>query len=291
MDIKTLRVFQHLAHTLHFGKTATKYHMSPSTLSRLIQRVEQQVGGPLLIRDNRSVHLTDNGHKFLDYANQQIIEWQRLTDSVEQQKKQLTGQLQIFCSVTAAYSHLPNLLDSFRLKHPAVEIMLTTGDAADAIDFVQKNKQAIAIAAKPNQLSDRIFFSPIAEIPLSIIAPRLSEDIQAQLRKDIIPWGSLPIIMPEHGPARRRFEHWFNQQSDQSANVYATVSGHEALVSMVALGCGIGIAPDVVVDNSPVKNRVETVNHTQQIQPFELGVCCNHRAVQQPTIAALLDCI
>ena len=298
MDIKALQIFQHLAQSLHFGKTATKYHMSPSTLSRLIQRMEQQLGYPLLIRDNRSVELTESGLQFLEFATQQAIQWQQLVENLSQQKKQLTGQLQIFCSVTAAYSHLPKLLDRFRKKHPAVEIMLTTGDAADAITFVQKHKQAIAIAAKPEQLSNKITFVPIAEIPLSIIAPKQIERFtsmpSASKQQDMTkqkPWSYLPTIMPEHGPARKRFETWLKQQAIQKPNIYATVSGHEALVSMVALGCGFGIAPDVVVDNSPVKGRVRKIKHKHSISPFELGVCCNHRATEQPNIAALLECI
>jgi LysR family positive regulator for ilvC len=176
--------------------------------------------------------------------------------------------------------------------------MLTTGDAADAIGFVQKHKQAIAIAAKPEHLSSKITFVRIAEIPLSIIAPRQIDNMTSlpsansqQAISQHKPWTYLPTIMPDHGPARKRFETWLKQQVVQKPNIYATVSGHEALVSMVALGCGFGIAPDVVVDNSPVKDRIRKIEHKHFISPFELGVCCNHRATEQPTIAALLECI
>ena len=34
----------------------------------------------------------------------------------------LSGELRLFCSVTAAYSHLPPILDRFRAEHPQVEI-------------------------------------------------------------------------------------------------------------------------------------------------------------------------
>ena len=40
--------------------------------------------------------------------------------------------------------------------------------------------------------------------------------------------------------------------------IYATVGGHEAMVSMVALGCGVALLPEVVLENSPepVRNRL-----------------------------------
>ncbi len=245
----------------------------------------------LLLRDNRSVQLTDNGDKLLDYADQQLEQWQFLTNNIAQQKDHLTGKLHIFCSVTAAYSHLPPLLDRFRQKHPSVEIILTTGDPADAISYIQDNSVNIAIAAKPEQLSTSLHFSTIAKVPLAVIAPALSTKIRQQLRQTTINWAEIPIILPEHGPARKRFDCWFSLKQQGKPYIYATVSGHEALVSMVALGCGVGISPKVVVENSPVKNRVEYLADVGEIEPFELGICCQKQQINQPVIQAFFDAI
>jgi len=292
MDTKSLEIFQHLAGSLHFAKTAKAHHMSPSTLSRLIQRMEEQIGCTLLIRDNRHVKLTTSGEEFLNYADQQLAQWQTLKNKVDQNKQHLTGKLHLFCSVTAAYSHLPKLLDRFRQQHPQVEIMLTTGDAADAISMAQKDKIDIAIAAKPEILSKRIFFSTIDQIPLAIIAPSNSAKIRQQLQQSKIEWSKIPFILPDHGPARVRFNRWYQSQKQSSKpKIYSTVSGHEALVSMVALGCGVGLAPRVVIDNSPVKNRIERVSNVGEIEPFELGVCCLHKKLNQPIVKAFFDTI
>ena len=52
--------------------------------------------------------------------------------------------------------------------------------------------------------------------------------------------------------------------------IYATVSGHEAIVSMVALGCGIALIPQVVVDNcpEPVRNRISSLDNISMVEPF-----------------------
>ena len=42
MDIKRLTLFADLARDLHFAKTSQKHNMSPSTLSRTIERMEQE---------------------------------------------------------------------------------------------------------------------------------------------------------------------------------------------------------------------------------------------------------
>jgi len=291
MDIKTLQMFQHLATHLHFGQTAHIFHVSPSTLSRTIQRIEAQVGCPLLHRDNRTVVLTEAGEQFKTFAEQQIEQWQLLKLSLNQQQARLTGKLHIYCSVTAAYSHLPLLLDRFRQQHPLVEIMLTTGDASDALEQVQQKSVDFAIAAKPESLSSSFYFHHLAEIPLAVIAPTIACSVQQQLQQLPLAWSEIPIILPEHGPARKRFEHWYRKKQQGKPNIYATVSGHEALVSMVALGCGIGITPKVVVENSPVNDRVQYLENVGDIAPFDLGVCCLKSRQQQPVIKAFFDSI
>jgi len=284
-------MFQHLAQSLHFGKTAQVYFVSPSTLSRIIQRLEEQLGGKLFLRDNRSVQLTAIGQKFLVFAEQQLTQWQLLQQAINDQKIQLSGKLHIYCSVTAAYSHLPPLLDKFRQQNPLVEIVLTTGDAADALEQIQQKTVDIAIAAYDDNFPKSLYFYPLADIPLTIIAPIIACSVQKKIQEKTIDWQEVPIILPEHGTARKRFEQWYRKKQLGKANIYATVSGHEALVSMVALGCGVGIAPQVVVDNSPVKDRVQYLIANDEITPFKLGICCLKTQQQQPLINAFFQAI
>lgn len=291
MDQKSLNMFVHLSQTLHFGKTAQAFHMSPSTLSRAIQRLEQTIGAELLIRDNRSAVLTEVGQKFQHYAQQQVDQWQMFKQSLDETQQVLTGKLSMYCSVTAAYSHLPPLLERFRQQHPLVEITLTTGDASDALEQVQNKSVDFALAANPENLPRSVYFQHLATIPLVVIAPTMACQVQQQLQAEILKWSEIPIILPEHGPARKRFELWYRKKQQGKANIYATVSGHEALVSMVALGCGVGIVPQVVVENSPVRDKVQYLNNAGEIAPFDLGICCLNQNKQQPIIQAFFNAI
>lgn len=62
MDLRDLKLFLHLADSRHFGRSARAMHVSPSTLSRQIQRLEDDLGQALFLRDNRTVTLTDAGN-------------------------------------------------------------------------------------------------------------------------------------------------------------------------------------------------------------------------------------
>ncbi|WP_413736633.1 HTH-type transcriptional activator IlvY [Sodalis sp. RH21] len=288
MDLRDLKLFLHLAESRHFGRTAKATHVSPSTLSRQIQRLEEDVGQTLFLRDNRTVQLTDAGEQLKTFAQQTLLHYQQLRHRLGQHGPSLSGELRLFCSVTAAYSHLPPILDHFRAEHPLVEIKLTTGDAADAVDKVQSNDADLGIAGHPEILPASIDFAPIGEIPMILIAPALPCPVRAQATADTPDWSHTPFILPEHGPARRRIDYWFRSNRITNPLIYATVAGHEAIVSMVALGCGIALIPEVVVDNSPepVRNRIQVLEHDTVVEPLELGVCVQRKRLQEPLIEA-----
>ncbi|CDH31468.1 HTH-type transcriptional activator IlvY [Xenorhabdus bovienii] len=288
MDIRDLKLFLHLAESCHFGRTAKAMHVSPSTLSRQIQRFEELLGHPLFLRDNRTVKLTFAGEQLKQFAQQTLLQYQQLRHSLNHQSPSLSGELRLFCSVTAAYSHLPQVLDKFRAEHPLVEIKLTTGDAADAVDRIQSDQADLGIAGKPEKLPNNVSFTKIGEIPLVLIAPSLPCAVRTLATQEQPDWNAIPFILPEHGPSRTRIELWFRRNRIPNPLIYATVSGHEAIVSMVALGCGIALIPAVVVENSPepVRNRVSLLENIALVEPFELGVCTLSKRLQEPLVKA-----
>jgi LysR family positive regulator for ilvC len=203
------------------------------------------------------------------------LQYQQLRHSIDQQGPSLSGELHIFCSVTAAYSHLPPILDRFRAAHPSVEIKLTTGDAADAMEKVVTGEADLAIAGKPETLPGAVAFSMLENLAVVLIAPALPCPVRNQVSVEKPDWSTVPFIMADQGPVRRRIELWFRRQKISNPSIYATVSGHEAMVSMVALGCGVALLPEVVLENSPepVRNRVMILERSDEKTPFELGVC------------------
>lgn len=287
MNIRDLKLFLHLCETCHFGMTANAMHVSPSTLSRQIQRMEDYFGHPLFIRDNRQVQITQVGEKVKRFALQVISQHQQLKQELELSNQQLIGELRLFCSVTAAYSHLPDILDQFRIHYPLIEIKLSTGDAADAVEKVQSNEADLAIAGKPKQLPAGVEFLKFGEIEMVLLIPKLNSTFSDKLHQKKPDWHNIPFILPEHGPSRQRIDLWFKQQKITSPKIYATVAGHEAIVSMVALGCGVALLPKVVMENSPERIRERITEWSANLmQPFDIGMCVQKRRLSEKIIAA-----
>ncbi|WP_424407012.1 HTH-type transcriptional activator IlvY [Pasteurella sp. PK-2025] len=287
MHFSELKLFLHLCETKNFAKTAAQNHMSPSTLSRQIQRIEDELGQALFLRNNRQVELTAAGEKFIPFAQQSWAQWQQIKQQLRDNPSQdLSGELTLFCSVTAAYSHLPTILERFRSRYPKVEIKLTTGDPSLALQQVESQQVDLALAGRPKALPNNIAFHYIDEISLSLIAPRVACPATQLLQQTPTNWQQIPFILPIEGPARQRIDHWFKQQKIKHPKIYATVAGHEAIMPMVALGCGVAMLPDVVIKNSPMSSQISILQLSPPISPFELGICVQKKSLTQPLVRA-----
>ena len=155
MDTRSLSLFLNLSETLHFGRSSEACHISTSALSRTIKQLEESLGVSLFERDNRSVSLTQEGKQLQNYARELLQNWDNFKDSLQESSSELRGSISIYCSVTASYSFLYDILREFREQHPKIELKLHTGDAAHGISRISNEQEDIAIVARPAVLSDK----------------------------------------------------------------------------------------------------------------------------------------
>lgn len=287
MDNKDLQIFLTVSELLHLGKASIQLHMSPSTLSRRLTRMEEEVGAQLLTRESSPIQLTPAGEYFHQYAEQTLMAWRQLKSVMNTQISDLSGSLTLYCSVTASYSFLADLLSRFREQYPKVDLRIHTGDAAESIDRVLNKEADVVIAARPEQLSSKLIFKAMASSPLLFIAPR-NINLVAELARHPIDWRAVPMVLSETGLARARVNQWFSAQKI-TPHIYAQVTGNEAIVSMVALGVGVGVVPEIVLRNSPMANRVRILQIQPELESFSIGLCALNNRIQEPLLQALWE--
>jgi LysR family positive regulator for ilvC len=288
MDYDALRLFVHLAGTLHFGRTSRACHLSPSSLSRLVQRLEREVGWPLLERDRRTVKLTAEGERFAAHAGETLERWRELRQRLGTADRTLSGTISLFASVTACQSFLPRVLSAFRQAHPDIHIQLETGYAADALEMVRQGRVDVAVAALPDRAPPALATRIILHTPLVFVAPAAPCEVARQVDRDPPPWGELPIVLPATGLAREIADRWFRRKR-VAPRLYSEVPGSEAILSLVSLGCGIGIVPRLVVDRSPLRAEVRPLEVTPTLGEFRVGVCTPRRRLRSPLVKAFWD--
>ena len=293
MDLKTLQIFLHLAESLHFAQTAKHCHLSPSSISRQLQRLETEVGHPLFERDNRRVRLTPAGRHFRDYAHKAVDHWQQLQADLNTSQSGLHGEVSLFGSVTASYSILTQILSKMRETYPGIELKLRTGDQADGIDRVLAGFDDSAIVAIPTHLPDKLAFLPLRSTPLRLIGPKTPSALSRQIDQLIMDganpgWDQIPMVLAERGLAREQLLNHFDEIGEKP-NIYAQIAGHEAVVSMVSLGFGVAVVPELVIEHSPKRDTVRVLPWLENLQPFTLSLCALQERIKDPLLHSLWD--
>jgi len=290
MDLDELRLFLHLSRSLHFGRTSKECHVSPSALSRSIQRLEAELSAQLLVRDRRSVALTDEGRVVQGFAMETLARLEAIEQRFEKDLERLTGSVSIFASVTACQSFLPPLLSEFRRAHPGVQIRLETGHALDALAKLRSGAVDVAVAALPDNVPPALAARVVVRIPLVFVAPAESSEVRQLSLRDPIDWTGLPMVLPSGGLARDAVDAWFRKKRIPP-RVYGEVAGNEAILSLVSLGCGVGVVPRLVADQSPLRGSLTVLDIEPRLQPFRVGVCTEKKKLKSPVVKAFWESI
>lgn len=284
-DYDPLRQFVELARSLHFGRTARATHISPSALSRAVQRLEAEVGEPLFEREHHKVTLTPAGEAFRRHATTVLEEWQRFEADRASTHGDLNGTVHIYCTVTAAQSIVPDLLAKVRRAHPGVRIELATGYAADAVEQLRGGEIDVSIAALPDHLPAGIASRVLTSTRVVFVGPSQGALHAATMRRPL-DWSQIPLVLPAYGLVRDYVDRWLADRG-VVPSVYAEIQGHEAILSLVALGCGVGVVPRLVLEKSSLRDQIVEIPVRPMLRGFRIGLCVRERSLNNPIVASV----
>ncbi len=288
MDIRELKLFLKLAETLHYARTSQVMAISPSALSRTVQRLEDEVGEKLFERDNRSVSLTPAGIHFREYAKDVIDRWNLLRETLQGEADIINGEITLYSSVTGCYEVLPPILKKLRDSYPGVHVNLITGSVNDAFAHATDGTADIVISAEPDHLPNSLEFFPVISTPMVLISPNDDSPLNLDILSGDFDLSTAPMILPNKSLFRKRIDEWFNFKGIKPV-VYSEASGNEAIIAMSRLGFGVGIVPKVVVDHTRFTTDVNVVE--TDMKPFNVGILIQKRRLNNPVVKAFLSII
>src|SRR5262249_44623605 len=98
-----------------------------------------------------------------------------------------------------------------------------------------------------------------------------------------------PFVLPRRGLVREAAERWFRRLGRRTPDVAAEPEGHEALLTLVALGYGTGIVPRLLLDTSALRHPVTgvPVHRGPGPGPFTVGLCVGRADLRRPLVATL----
>jgi LysR family positive regulator for ilvC len=99
-------------------------------------------------------------------------------------------------------------------------------------------------------------------------------------------WDAIPLIVPERGTTKDLLDDWLREEGIRP-RIYAQVAGHEAIVAMVSLGLGVGIAPQLVIESSGPGQGVDLVPVTPSLPMLSVGLAALRHRLDSSLVSAL----
>jgi DNA-binding transcriptional LysR family regulator len=124
VELEDLAALLVLAETLHFGRAAERLHVSQPALSKRIRRMEGSIGGPLLVRGYREVHLTEAGRLLASRSRHLIAEASATLALTGRAARGEAGLLRVGFGIASIFGLLPEVVQRFRRAHPEVQLHL-----------------------------------------------------------------------------------------------------------------------------------------------------------------------
>ena len=153
ISFKLLKAFLTLSEQKNFTRAAEHCHVSQSTFSGMIQRLEAELGARLFDRNTRNVVLTPEGELFAEAARHLVddIQWtfSDLSDYVAKKK----GHVAIAALPSIAGEWLPTVIAEYRRLYPGIAIEIHDVLSDNCLELVQQGQADIALAA-PNAALD-----------------------------------------------------------------------------------------------------------------------------------------
>ena len=238
-----------------YTAAAKALSISPSAISKSVQRLEKQLGIPLFTRTTRSLSLTAEGRELHERAVRLLRDVEEIGQAAKAARSEPSGTVRIAASLPIGVHVIAPALPAFRKLHPRVSIDLRLTDRI--IDVVE---EGVDIAVRIGELTDsRLLSRKLASLRLCCFASPayLAERGTPMHPDDLAGHDTVTLRYQSSGQTLRWPFKIAGRVVEVVPSSAVTVDVSEALVAMLAAGGGIGMGATFVT--APYVARGELV--------------------------------
>jgi len=262
--LAAMRVFQKVASTLSFTEAGDLLGLAPSSVSRQVDGLEDELGVKLLTRTTRRLGLTEAGEAYKTQVDGLLAELDAVHENIAAFGDELRGRLKVSAPRVFGKRLITPLVPAFLAAHPKVTLELSLTD--DYVDLVETDTDVVV---RIGELGDSSFVSrPLGRYRRVVVCT------PAYLRNRPPP--RTPSDLAAHNCLRYRRSGervtWAFSRPDSEGTVEYLPQGDfvandvEALLLAVEAGLGIAMLPYWLV-----RDRIETGALEQLLEDHPLA--------------------
>ena len=248
-DFNRLKVFYHIYSLNSVVAAADALHLSQPAVSQQLQKLEGELKVPLFTRLHKKLVPTAAGERLFTLVEPFVEKIQDEIPYIRQPLDRPAGMLRIGAPREFGKEYLPRFCHEFRLLYPDVMFKLRFKESIPLLTMIREGILDYALVDVYFKQGELPSFSDIFSV-----APLLKEEMilvcsHEYYRQEIAGDHSFKnllnkeYITDEDDPSTLDlwFKHHFHKIAD-NLNIVITLDSHEALISALKLGMGLGVA-------------------------------------------------
>ncbi|UQZ36246.1 LysR family transcriptional regulator [Paenibacillus sp. PK3_47] len=248
MDFKAIKTFQTIIRTGSFNRAAEELNYAQSTVTMQIQKLEADVGVPLLER-GKTISLTEAGRFFYEQSNFLLKDMERLQDSLTEYAAGTAGKVRLGATDPTASYRLPVLLQKFMNLFPKMAISVDIAGTAALTERLLRGELDMILCSPP-EFNKELHYEPLFTEEFVLILP------------DGHPLTAEPLLTPDHlrghrllitasgCPYRKKLESVLQEYAGPPLDTME-IGSMSALKFYVEKGLGIALVPEVTLHPLP----------------------------------------
>ncbi|PLS22932.1 LysR family transcriptional regulator [Neptunicoccus cionae] len=151
-------------------QAALTLNVAPSSISRSIKQLEDDLGTPLFDRTKQRLRLTSAGELLEYHLKQSSSEMNRALTEISDMRGLRRGTVTVAVIESAARGILMDVLAGFWVRHPEISVDVQVVGSQDAVDMVHQGEADIALAFDVRVPRNARRLSAIS-LPLGVLVP------------------------------------------------------------------------------------------------------------------------
>jgi DNA-binding transcriptional LysR family regulator len=240
-ELRLLRYFVAVAEELHFGRAATRLHITQPSLSRAVRELERELGADLLTRTKRSVRLTEAGRALLQEAPRALEEVERACELARGAARGEAGQLRLGFLPSANVSLVPALVRESRKASPHLLLRLHELFDDQQLAALSERRLDLGILRAPRP-DDELVFEPLLREHLSLAVAR-DHRLASRRRVSYSDLRHEGLIIWPRSMAAQTYDSVIEacRTAGFSPHVVQEADSSQTIIGLVAAGVGVAV--------------------------------------------------
>jgi DNA-binding transcriptional LysR family regulator len=313
-DFNRLKVFYHIYASNSIVGAARKLHLSQPAVSQQLQKLEAELKVPLFTRLHKKLIPTAAGSRLFSIVKPFVEDLQVELPLIRQPLDRPSGNLRIGAPKEFGKEFLPQFCHSFREGFPDVTFTLKFEEASPLMSMLQAGDLDFALVdvfqRKGEFLGNPDIFSVETLIREELVLACSASYYQQEINGDHSYRNLISKDFLSDEDDLAILKHWFRHHFNKTVpdlNVVMMIDSHEALISGVKLGMGMGVISahlvwteignasivPIVTSRKNVVNRISLIQLQDKIPTLteKTFLAHLHQGMRKPEVLQKFDLV